>query len=125
MLVNKHGVVSENPNGTELSGKIVSTNSFRKAIVPFRRGFDAELHSSEKRTVCGRAQCPHPYRPERWPRRSRLAGPPPFVVHLRPSWEGFVMAFTPGSETELEVVFQLVVDSYPFVSGTKPGGLGG
>ena len=35
----------------------------------------------------------------------------------RPGWEGFVMIYTPGSMDELEVVFQLVVESYNFVTG--------
>lgn len=35
----------------------------------------------------------------------------------RPGWEGFVMIYTPMSEAELEVVFQLVLDSYNYVTG--------
>ena len=35
----------------------------------------------------------------------------------RPGWEGFVMIYTPASADELEVVFQLVLDSYKFVTG--------
>ena len=35
----------------------------------------------------------------------------------RPGWEGFVMIYTPGSMDELEVVFQLVLMSYNFVTG--------
>ncbi|MDD9922576.1 MAG: DUF5519 family protein, partial [Boseongicola sp.] len=38
----------------------------------------------------------------------------------RPGWEGFVMIFTPTSESELDVVFGLVKDSYEFVTGQKP-----
>lgn len=35
----------------------------------------------------------------------------------RPGWEGFVMIYTPVSEIELDVVFQLVLASYEFVTG--------
>lgn len=35
----------------------------------------------------------------------------------RPGWEGFVMIFTPQTDAELEVVFDLVVASYEFVTG--------
>lgn len=35
----------------------------------------------------------------------------------RPGWEGFVMIYTPGSNDELEVVFQLILRSYNFVTG--------
>lgn len=35
----------------------------------------------------------------------------------RAGWEGFVMLYTPQSMEELAVVFQLVVDSYNFVTG--------
>lgn len=35
----------------------------------------------------------------------------------RPGWEGFVMIYTPRSAEELEVVFQLVLESYSFVTG--------
>ena len=35
----------------------------------------------------------------------------------RPGWEGFVMIYTPLSAEELEVVFELVVESYSFVTG--------
>ena len=35
----------------------------------------------------------------------------------RPGWEGFVMIYTPGSTDELEVVLQLVLQSYNFVTG--------
>ncbi len=35
----------------------------------------------------------------------------------RPGWEGFVMIYTPMSEAELDVVFQLVLDSYNYVTG--------
>lgn len=32
-------------------------------------------------------------------------------------WEGFVMLYTPRSMEELEVIFQLIVDSYNHVTG--------
>lgn len=35
----------------------------------------------------------------------------------RLGWEGFVMLYTPKSMKELNVVFQLIVDSYNFVTG--------
>ncbi len=35
----------------------------------------------------------------------------------RPGWEGFVMIYTPLSADELDVVFDLVLDSYNFVTG--------
>ena len=48
-------------------------------------------------------------------------------ANQRPGWEGFVMIYTPGSMDELEVIFQLVVESYNFVTGKDaasptPGG---
>ncbi len=35
----------------------------------------------------------------------------------REGWEGLVMLYTPQSDTELEIVFQLIVESYNFVTG--------
>ena len=35
----------------------------------------------------------------------------------RDGWEGLVMLFTPQSEAELEVIFQLIVESYNHVTG--------
>ncbi|MBU2994486.1 DUF5519 family protein [Octadecabacter sp. 1_MG-2023] len=35
----------------------------------------------------------------------------------RDGWEGFVMIFTPTTESELEVVVQLVENSYTFITG--------
>ena len=35
----------------------------------------------------------------------------------RPGWEGFVLVYTPASDDELDVVFQLVSASYGFVTG--------
>ncbi len=35
----------------------------------------------------------------------------------RPGWEGFVMIYTPQSSDELDVVVDLVVQSYKFVTG--------
>ena len=37
----------------------------------------------------------------------------------RPGWEGFVMIYTPVSKDELEVVIQLVLQSYNFVTGNS------
>jgi hypothetical protein len=38
-------------------------------------------------------------------------------ANQRKGWEGFVMLYTPQSMEELKVVFQLIVDSYNFVTG--------
>ena len=38
-------------------------------------------------------------------------------ANQRAGWEGFVMLYTPQTMAELEVTFQLVVDSYNFVTG--------
>jgi phospholipase/carboxylesterase len=35
----------------------------------------------------------------------------------REGWEGLVMIFTPQSEAELEIVFQLIVESYNHITG--------
>ena len=35
----------------------------------------------------------------------------------RDGWDGFVMLYTPQSIEELDVIFQLIVDSYNFVTG--------
>ena len=35
----------------------------------------------------------------------------------RPGWEGFVMVYSPQSAEDLEVVYQLVLQSYQFVTG--------
>lgn len=35
----------------------------------------------------------------------------------RAGWEGLVMLYTPQSEADLEIVFQLIVESYNFVTG--------
>ena len=40
-------------------------------------------------------------------------------AELRPGWDGFVMLFTPLSMEELEVTFQLIVDSYNHVTGRE------
>lgn len=37
----------------------------------------------------------------------------------REGWDGFVMLYTPTNPVELDVVFQLVTDSYTFVTGRK------
>ncbi len=38
-------------------------------------------------------------------------------AHRRPGWEGFVMIFTPANREELEVVYDLVVQSFSYVTG--------
>ena len=43
----------------------------------------------------------------------------------RPGWEGFVMVYTPGTMEELEVVLQLVLASYNFVTGRDAPASGG
>lgn len=35
----------------------------------------------------------------------------------REGWDGFVMLFTPQSNAELDVIFQLILDSYNYVTG--------
>lgn len=35
----------------------------------------------------------------------------------RPGWEGFVMLFTPQTRPEADVIFELIVDGYNFVTG--------
>lgn len=40
----------------------------------------------------------------------------------RPGWEGFVMIYTPQSADDLKVVFELVLDSYNFVTGRALSG---
>ncbi len=37
----------------------------------------------------------------------------------RPGWEGFVMIYTPGTAEEMEVVFELILGSYNFVTGRQ------
>ena len=37
----------------------------------------------------------------------------------REGWDGFVMLFTPQSMDELDVTFQLIVESYNHVTGRK------
>lgn len=37
----------------------------------------------------------------------------------RVGWEGFVMIYSPTNAAELDVVFQLVVESYEFITGRK------
>jgi len=38
-------------------------------------------------------------------------------ANQRQGWEGFVMLYTPQSKEESKVIFQLIVDSYNFVTG--------
>lgn len=39
--------------------------------------------------------------------------------HKRKNWEGFVMLYTPQTMEELEVTWQLLVESYNFVTGRE------
>ncbi len=39
----------------------------------------------------------------------------------RSGWEGFVMIYTPQTADELDVVFELVLDSYAFITGRALG----
>lgn len=39
------------------------------------------------------------------------------LADQREGWEGFVMLYTPRSMEDLDVIFQLIVDSYNFVTG--------
>lgn len=48
--------------------------------------------------------------------RTGWAVPHPWA-RKRKGWEGFVMLYTPQSMDELDVTFQLIVDSYNFVTG--------
>ena len=36
---------------------------------------------------------------------------------VRPHWDGFVLIYTPRSQAEADVIFQLVVDSYNHITG--------
>lgn len=40
-------------------------------------------------------------------------------ANQRPGWEGFVMIYTPGTRDEMEVVFELILGSYNFVTGRQ------
>ena len=41
----------------------------------------------------------------------------PFAVEGRDGWEGFVMLYTPQTIAELNIVFQLIVEAYNYVTG--------
>lgn len=41
----------------------------------------------------------------------------PFAAQGREGWEGFVMLYTPQTIEELNVVFQLIVEAYNYVTG--------
>ena len=43
----------------------------------------------------------------------------PFAVEGREDWEGYVMLYTPQSIEELNVVFQLIVDAFNYVTGQQ------
>ncbi len=36
---------------------------------------------------------------------------------IRPNWDGFVLLYNPRSQEEADVIFQLVVDSYNYITG--------
>lgn len=40
----------------------------------------------------------------------------------RPGWEGFVMIYTPLTDEEADVVYQLVIEGFDFVSNGAPAG---
>ena len=42
-------------------------------------------------------------------------------ANQRPGWEGFVMIYTPTTQEELDVVFDLVLASYRYVTGRTDG----
>ena len=46
-------------------------------------------------------------------------------ANQRPGWEGFVMIYTPLSSDELEVVFQLIIEGFNFVTKSDPGATSG
>lgn len=43
----------------------------------------------------------------------------PFAAQGKNGWEGFVMLYTPHTIEELNIVFQLIVDAYNYVTGQK------
>lgn len=43
----------------------------------------------------------------------------PYAVQEREGWEGFVMLYTPQTIEELNVVFQLIVEAYNYITGQK------
>lgn len=45
------------------------------------------------------------------------AEPHPIAAYM--GWEGMVMLYTPRDMAELDVIFQLIVDSYNYVTGRK------
>ena len=58
------------------------------------------------------------------PKRSREAVAAGWAIRhpwadQRQGWEGFVMLYTPKNKAELGTVFQLIVDSYNFVTGRE------
>ena len=50
--------------------------------------------------------------------RQRWAIPHPWADQ-RPGWEGFVMIYTPLNKQELDVVLQLIENSYAYVTGQQ------
>ena len=43
----------------------------------------------------------------------------PFNLEGRDGWEGFVLLYTPRSIEELNIVFQLIVESFNYVTGEQ------
>lgn len=43
----------------------------------------------------------------------------PFAVEGRDGWEGFVLLYTPQNIEELNIVFQLIVEAFNFVTGQE------
>ena len=67
---------------------------------------DGSLHASLQPELAGEAvekgwAIPHPWSDK------------------RPGWEGFVMIYTPTSMEELNIVFQLVLGSYNYITGQE------
>ena len=44
-------------------------------------------------------------------------------ANRRPGWQGFVMIFTPSNASELEVVYDLIVQSFAYVTGRDASSL--
>ena len=44
-------------------------------------------------------------------------------ANQRPGWQGFVMIFTPANQEELDVVYELVVQSFAYVTGKDASSL--
>jgi len=40
-------------------------------------------------------------------------------ANQRDGWEGFVMIYSPLTEDEIDIIFQLVLESYSYVTGRE------